>query len=37
LRLKLKQVFDSSGAVIPSPHRVIYLRSDSRIDNQPKP
>ena len=37
LRLKLKQAFDSSGAVIPSPHRVIYLRSDSRIDNQPKP
>jgi moderate conductance mechanosensitive channel len=37
LRLSLKQAFDSSGAVIPSTRRVIYLRSDSRIDSQPKP
>ena len=36
LRLRLKQAFDSSGAEIPYPRRVVYLRSDSETGNQPK-
>jgi small conductance mechanosensitive channel len=36
LRLKLKQAFDSSGAEIPFPRRVVYIRSDTDAGSLPK-